>query len=225
MRHRHRTSSQTTLVTSTSPGELSPIEGGIMDACNALHAARERDDHARSRELTEELFRLLDAYDASDGDNHPNPAWSRPNQRALALSAMGRTGEAIEAERVALKYADTPRRKEISLGNLADRYLRLGMPDEAVECFLRAWTVAPHSIPIMLTGVQALYEAGRPNEANAIAEALLDMPELLHEGSELTAYLDYEPKLRRIDLPAINELRRRWNAARPGAVRSEGGAS
>ena len=149
-------------------------------------------------------------------------AAASPNQRALVLSARCMLEASIDVEKLALKYADTPRRKEISMGNIADRYLRMGWFDSAVEWFMRAWAIAPHSVPVMMTGVRALYLAGRPHEANAIVESLTEIPELLHEGSELSAYLDYESQLRELAeaLPALEELFAKW-----AETRQSGGAS
>jgi len=210
-----------TLVTATDPCELSTIEGAIMDACNAMHEARAVADESHVEVIEEHLAMLLRRYDETDGENHPHPAWARPNQRALVLSARCMLEESIDVEKLALKYADTPRRKEISMGNIADRYLRLGWFDNAVEWFMRAWAIAPHSVPVMMTGVRALYLAGRPHEANAIIESLTEIPELLHEGSELAAYLDYESQLKDLSaqLPALEELFAKWED-----VRENGGA-
>lgn len=204
----------TTLVTASSQGEISAMEGAIMDACNALHAARAAGDHRGVIELAQVLGELLERYAATDGDNHPNPRWAIPTQRALALSAMGRTREAIEAELLALPHADTPRRLEISLGNLADRCMRIGLVDEALAYFMRAWAVAPDSVPIMLTGAQALFAAGMHSDANEIFANLLEMPELLAPDTELTAYLDHEPRLRAMAdrLPSLAELMANWAA-------------
>lgn len=204
----------TTLVTASSSSELSPMEAAIMDACNALHHARAAGDHQGVIELAQVLGELLERYAATDGDEHPNPQWAIPTQRALALSAMGKTREAIEAELNALPHADTPRRLEISLGNLADRCLRIGLIDEALAYFMRAWAVAPESVPIMLTGAQALDAAGLRDDANEIFESLLAVPELLAPDTELAAYLDHEPRLREmaVRLPALAELMARWHA-------------
>lgn len=203
----------TTLITSPAPGDMSPIEAAIMDGCNALHHARGEGDEAESVRIRSELFKLLDRYDESDAEGHPNPAWARANQRALVHSAAGELESAVKFEIAALPYADTPRRKEISLGNLTDRCIRAGRYEEAVEWFVLAQEVAPDRIPILLTGIQALYLAGFEDEANDICESLLGMPELMHERSELTAYLDYEARLSDMarDLPALSELYRRWN--------------
>ncbi len=205
----------TSLVTSPAPDDMSPIEAAIMDGCNALHAARASGDEACSRRIRAELFDLLDHYDATDGEDHPNPAWSRPNQRALVHSAAGELDAAIRFEIAALPYADTNRRKEISLGNLAERCIRAGRHDDAVEWFLLAQEIAPHRVPILLTGAQALFFAGYLAEADQIFASMLDMTELLAVGSELTAYLDYEPRLRVMaaELPSLAELYRRWNKA------------
>jgi hypothetical protein len=213
---------QSTLVTATNPCELSTTEAAIMDACNALHEARAAGNESHVELIEEHLALLLRQYDETDGDNHPNPAWARPNQRALVLSARCVLDESIDVEKLALKYADTPRRKEISMGNIADRYLRMGWFDDAVEWFMRAWAVAPHSIPVMMTGVRALCLAGRPHEANAIVESLTEIPELLHEGSELSAFLDYESQLKELadTLPALDELFAKWEE-----TRQSGGAS
>ncbi len=201
------------LVTSPNPDDMSPIEAAIMDGCNTLHAARTDNDDELCEQVRAELFSLLDKYDETDGEDHPNPAWARPNQRALVHSASGELESAIRFEIAALRYADTDRRKEISLGNLADRCIRADRAEEAVEWFLLAQEVAPDRVPILLTGVQALWMAGYHEEADGICQLLLEMPDLLHEGSELTAYLDYETRLREvaIDVPTLAELFARWD--------------
>lgn len=202
------------LVTSPNPDDMSPIEAAIMDGCNALHAARSDGDDDLCEQIRAELFDLLNRYDETDGEDHPNPAWSRPNQRALVHSAAGELDNAIRFEIAALKYADTDRRKEISLGNLADRCIRADRAEEAVEWFMLAQDVAPDRVPILLTGVQALWLAGFHDEADEVCSVLLDMPEQMHEGSELTAYLDYEMRLRQValDVPSLAELFKRWDA-------------
>lgn len=210
-------STDTSLVTASVPSELSPIEAALMDACNALHEARHHGDGAAELELCDQLFGLLDRYDATDGENHPVPAWARPSQRALALSAMGRLDQAIRLEQVAFRYADSLRRKEISAGNLAERCLRAGRTQEAVEWFLTAHEANPTSLPVLITGAQALCAVGLTDEANRIFEILADQPALLSPQSELGAYLDYEPRLRRIapQLPALGRLLDLWDAKRP----------
>lgn len=214
----------TTLVTAPGPGVLSPLEAGVMDACNALHEARAMGDGAAVEDLRAHVLALLDRYDASDGENHRNPAWARPNQRALAMSALGDVEAAIRLETAALKYADTPRRREISLGNLAERCIRAGRPEEAVGWFLGAYEAAPESVPVLLTGAQALHLTGCSAEADAIFAAFLDDPSHLLPQSELGAYLEYEPRLRAMAgaLPSLAALFARWEAARGAAGR--GGA-
>ncbi|MEZ6233922.1 MAG: hypothetical protein R3B68_07010 [Phycisphaerales bacterium] len=204
------------LVTATKPAELSPLEAAIMDACNLLHEVRAAKDAARTAEVRSHLFDLLDKYDASDAENHPNPAWARANQRALAHSAAGEVEQAIVTERIALRYADTDRRREISLGNLADRCLRLGRYEEAIEHFLAAQDVAPQSVPVMLTGAQALALAGFSDEADRIFRQFLTA-EHLRPGTELVAYLEYEPRLGELaaGLPALAELMARWERTKP----------
>lgn len=212
----------TSLVTSPCPDDMSPIEAAIMDGCNALHAARAEGEEAAAEQIRAELFKLLDRYDETDGEDHPNPAWSRPNQRALVHSAAGDLEAAIRYEIAALPYADTSRRKEISLGNLADRCIRAERADEAVEWFLLAQEVAPDRVPILLTGVQALWLAGFNSEADAVCGLLLGMAGLLHGGSELTVYLDFEDRLREIaaDLPNLAQLFRRWDETNGGGAES-----
>jgi len=202
------------LVTSPEPDDMSPIEAAIMDGCNALHAARAENDDDLAEQIRAELFGLLDQYDATDGEDHPNPAWSRPNQRALVHSAAGELDTAIKYEIAALPYADTDRRKEISLGNLADRCIRAGRSEEAVEWFLLAQEVAPERVPILLTGVQALWLAGFHDEAERVCQMLAGLPGLMHEQSELTAYLDFEDRLREValDLPTLADMFRQWDA-------------
>lgn len=216
--------SQTTLVTASTPTELSPIEAAIMDACNELHDARANGDGPRSDAVETVLFKLIVRYDESDGDNHPNPAWARPNQRALALSAAGRVEAAIAAEQLALKYADTPRRREISLDNLADRCMRAERYEDALGYFLEAVEIAPSSVPVLMTGAQAMYFAGMPEEANNIFAAFLDQPDQLDPRGPLAAYLDHEDRLvdMAIELPALRDLFDAWDAARQDMT---GGAS
>ena len=210
MTNRHNT----TIITASSPSELSSIEAALMDACNTLHEARELGERGMVDTTTDRIWALLDQYDASDGEDHPNPAWARPNQRALALSAMGRVDQAIKAELMALKYADTPRRLEISLGNLSDRCLRLGEPDRAVQFFLEAYEANPNSVPVLITGALALHAAGMIEQANLICQSLLDSPGVLSPGAELAAYLECDQRTRSVadEIPALGELFQRWEA-------------
>mgnify|MGYP001322698940 CR=1 FL=1 len=205
-----------TIVTAARPGELSPLEAAIMDACNTLHEARAQGDTGKVDALRSTLFDLLARYDATDGEHHPAPAWARPNQRALVHSALGEVREAIRLEVAALRYADTPRRKEISLGNLAERCIRIGEHLKAVDYFLKAWEIAPDSVPVMVTGAQALFFAGMPDEADHIFEALETRPELLAPDGELGAYLQYESRLisMSVVLPALGRLMRHWHQVR-----------
>jgi tetratricopeptide (TPR) repeat protein len=217
----------TTIVTASSADELSPIEAAIMDCCNTLHEARDRQDMRTIREIGEQLEQLLDRYDESDGENHPNPAWARANQRALALSAMGKLDQAIRLELTALKYADTPRRQEISYGNLADRCLRLGEPDRAVEFFLDAINANPESVPVLITGAHALFEAGYTEQADTIFRTLLDNEQLLTPTSELGAYLDCDVRTRNLSevLPSLSKLYDKWAAMNANSSKGQGGAS
>ncbi|MCA9288771.1 MAG: hypothetical protein KDA05_09320, partial [Phycisphaerales bacterium] len=107
-------------------------------------------------------------------------------------------------------------RREISLGNLADRCLRLGRYEEAIEHFLAAQDVAPQSVPVMLTGAQALALAGFSDEADRIFRQFLTA-EHLRPGTELVAYLEYEPRLGELaaGLPALAELMARWERTKP----------
>lgn len=200
--------SETTLVTSPQPGELSPIEAAIMDGCNDLHEAIGGGLGLVERvaSLRGQLETLLQRYEDTDGENHPNPRWAVPNQRALVLSAAGEVDAAIEYELIAIEHADTPRRLEISLGNLCERCIRARRYQEAVEFFFRAVEVAPDRLPILLTGAQALYLAGFKDDANKIFEALQAEP--LTPTGELAAYLDFEARLTEMadELPALARL-------------------
>ncbi|MCA9297691.1 MAG: hypothetical protein KDA28_01415 [Phycisphaerales bacterium] len=205
---RTRLSNASTLV--TAAGDLSPIEAALMDICNVLHeltAAGETDD-----DLIERAGILLDAYETSDGEGHPNAPWAVPNQRALVASASGHLEDAIALELQALDHADTPRRLEISLGNLCDRCIRIERYEDAAAFFLEAEQVAPHSIPVLMTGAQALALAGHVTEANRLfghlcEQARLD-PALLRPDGTLNAYLCHESRLVRLapDLPALTDL-------------------
>jgi len=192
------TNKTTTIVTASKHDELSSLESAIMDACNELHASRDANDHEGTEIFTQTLLSLLDTYDATDGDNHPNPAWARANQRALANSAMGNLDKAIALELAALKYADTPRRREISSGNIADRFIRLGDPSSAIAYFLDAQEENPESIPVVLTGAVAVFDAGYTQQAEIIFNTLLNNPKLLTPDSELTAYLDLDPRTQQV---------------------------
>jgi tetratricopeptide (TPR) repeat protein len=192
------TNASTTIVTASNHKELSPIEAGIMDACNELHAARQQNDTEAIEIFTTTLFTLLDSYDATDGEDHPNPAWARANQRALAYSAMGDLERAVSLELTALKYADTPRRREISSGNLADRFIRLGDPQSAIAHFLDAHEQSPDSVPVLLTGAVALFDAGYTDQSEIIFKTILKNPALLAPDSELAAYLEIEPRTRQV---------------------------
>lgn len=201
-----------TIVTASFHNELSPIESSIMDCCNTLHEAQDRRDQLTIREMNTQLENLLDRYDQTDGENHPNPAWARANQRALALSAMGKIDQAIRLEMTALKYADTPRRQEISYGNLADRCLRIGEADRAVEFFLDAINANPESVPVLITGALSLFEAGYIEQADTIFKTFLNNPQMLTPSSELGAYLDCDIRTRNLceHLPSLASLFNRW---------------
>jgi tetratricopeptide (TPR) repeat protein len=209
-----QTQIKTTIVTASIANELSPIEAAIMDCCNTLHEAHDRNDQLTIREINIELEELLDQYDQTDGENHPNPTWARANQRALALSAMGKIDQAIRLELTALKYADTPRRLEISYGNLADRCLRLGEADRAVEFFLDAINANPESVPVLITGAHSLFESGFIEQADTIFKTFLDNPQLLTPDSELGAYLDCDIRTRNLceHLPSLSALYMRWTS-------------
>lgn len=217
-----QTTATTTIVTTSGKDGLSPIERAIMDSCNALHEARDRSDSETIRSLKSTLFDLLDRYDATDGEDHPNPAWARPTQRALALSAMGEIDKAIALELAAIKYADTPRRREISSGNIADRLIRSGDPQGAIEFFLDAHEQSPDSVPILLTGAVALHEAGYDEQAESIFATILDNPALLTGDSELGAYLTFDRRTRAAAMgsAAGRSLLNTWDA-----IDAEGGAS
>ncbi len=200
-----------TIVTTDDPRRLSPIESSIMDWCNLAHTARRRDDQDALVSIASELRALVHRYDETDGDGHMHPAWARPNQRALMLSALGQLEESIAVETVAAKYADTARRQEVSFGNIADRLVRLGRPEDAIEWFLKAWDAAPMSVPVMMTGARAFFDAGRPKDADAVFAALLNMEELLGQGTDLYAYLRYDGSLLDMasELPSLDALYKR----------------
>ncbi|MEL6795234.1 MAG: tetratricopeptide repeat protein, partial [Planctomycetota bacterium] len=111
-------------------------------------------------------------------------------------SALGRTIEAIETEAIALKYADTPRRIEVSAGNIAARYLRLGDADCAIAYFLQAWDAAPYSVPVLLTGATAFHRTGRHDEAESVFASLLEIAPMLGPDSDLAAWLTHDEELR-----------------------------
>jgi len=206
----------TTLITAPNPGKLSPLEAAMMDACNVLHEAMGRGDAATIESTRRRLSEMLDRYEQSGADHHPQPKWAVPHQRALAMSACDDLPQAIVYEELALQHAVTPRQLEISLGNLAERSMRVGRLDEAIEYFFRARDAAPTSVPILLTGAQALYIAGFRKESDGIFAALCGMKDQLRPGTELTAYLEFETRLQvmRRDLPSLERLLRQWEAGR-----------
>ncbi|MEO1717231.1 MAG: tetratricopeptide repeat protein [Planctomycetota bacterium] len=197
-----------TIVTTDDPKRLSPIEASIMDWCNMAHRVRAREDDQELAAVSHELHRLLARYDETDGDSHAHPAWARPNQRALVQSALGRTVEAIETEAIALKYADTPRRIEVSAGNIAARYLRLGDANRAIPYFLQAWDAAPYSVPVLLTGATAFHRTGRHEEAESVFASLLEIAPMLGPDSDLAAWLAHDEELRDLadESEALSEL-------------------
>ncbi|MFG0326391.1 MAG: hypothetical protein ACF8SC_03870 [Phycisphaerales bacterium JB037] len=215
-----------TLVTAVGGANLSSIEAGIMDWCNEAHEARAAGDTKTLDICRRELLTLLERYDATDGQGHPNPAWARANQRALAMSALGEVEQAIRLERAALRYADTPLRREISLGNLADRCVRIGRAHEAVEMFLAAWEETDGSVALLLTGAQALHAAGLFEDADRLVAAAVEIEPEPTESNELGAYLRYEDRLREMapDLRTLRALFERWDAAGDRAA-TKGGAS
>jgi tetratricopeptide (TPR) repeat protein len=226
----HPLAADSTVVTAADPQELSPLEAVIMDLCNALIEARTEASDGRAGHAAGEiasieraLFDAVGRYEQTNAQQHPNADWAIPNQRALALSAAGRYDEAIETELLALDHADSPRRLEISLGNLAERCIKADRFEEAVAWFLEAQEVAPGRTPILLTGAQALCLAGYEDEANAIFATLLESDDLLKPGSELDAYLRYESRLLGMAdrLPALRELLITWRRVCADGTASE----
>ncbi len=192
----HDSNRKATIVTTDDPKRLSPLEASIMDWCNMAHRVRARGDEQELAAVARELHRLLARYDETDGEGHANPAWARPNQRALVQSALGRTADAIGTEAIALKYADTPRRIEVSAGNIAARYLRLGDADQAISYFVQAWDAAPYSVPVLLTGATAFHRSGRHGEAESVFASLLEIAPMLGADSDLAAWLAHDEELR-----------------------------
>jgi hypothetical protein len=196
------------IVTTDNPRRLSPIEAAVMDWCNHAHRIRERGDSEELQAVADELHRLLDRYDATDGDGHEHPAWARPNQRALVQSALGQVEAAVQTEQIALRYANTPRRVEVSAGNIADRLLRMDDPRGALPFFFQAWDAAPYSVPVMMTGARILHRLDRLQDADAVLAQLLELTPLLDGGSDLAVYLRHEHELGEMapDLPALRDL-------------------
>lgn len=212
----HTTQSlSSSIVTASSNETLSPIEAALMDVCNELHEARERSDTKKLNDLFLVATALLDRYDATDAEDHPNSAWARPNQRALVLSATGRVEDAIRAELVALKYADTPRRREISCGNIADRMLRLGDFSQAIHYFLEAIDERPDSVPVLLVGAVAMLHAGELDHADTILRTLSDNTDSIDLNSELALTLRFDARVRdaAVALPSGRELLKRLDDA------------
>lgn len=214
---------ESTIVTAADPNELSPLEAVIMDLCNALIEAR-AEGSTMVESIQSDLFSAIQDYEDSNAEEHPNATWAIPNQRALALSASGEFNGAIKSELIALEHADTPRRLEISLGNLAERCIKAHRYEEAVAWFLEAQNAAPGRTPILLTGAQALFLAGYEDEADGIFAMLFDSPSLSQPGSELDAYLRYESRLRTMadQLPSLSKLLDQWDRACAGSTMDEG---
>ncbi|MGE3108696.1 MAG: hypothetical protein AB7G11_06075 [Phycisphaerales bacterium] len=210
----------TTLITSPNPAKMSPLEGAIMDACNQMHEAVAKSDASAIKVLKGHLAELLDRYEASGAENHPQPKWAVPHHRALAASAAEDLHQSLLYEEIALEHAVTNVQKEISLGNLAERSMRTGRIEDAIEYFFRARDVAPRSVPILLTGAQALFVAGHKTESDGIFRSLLGMNEQFASGTELTAYLEYETRLQvmRRELPSLDSMLKKWDV-----MRREGG--
>lgn len=206
----------TTLITSPNPAKMTPLEAAMMDACNTLHDAVARNDDRRIAETRSQLTELLDRYEACGAEDHPHPRWAVPHQRALAMSALGDLHQALVYEELALEHAGTERQREISLGNLAERSMRVGRIEDSIEYFFQARDVSPASVPILLTGAQALYLAGFKAESDGIFAALLGMNEQFRTGTELTAYLDFETRLQvmKRDLPSLQNVLRKWESVR-----------
>lgn len=203
------------IVTASSNETLSPIEGALMDVCNELHDARERRDTDTIDDLSRVASALLDRYDATDAEDHPNSAWARPNQRALVLSAQGRVEDAIRAELVALKYADTPRRREISCGNIADRMIRMGDFAQSIQYFLDAIDERPDSVPVLLVGAVAMLHAGELDHADTILRTLGQNTTDIDLNSELALTLRFDARVRdaALALPSGRDLLNRLDAA------------
>jgi len=206
----------TTLITSPNPAKMTPLEAAMMDACNILHEAVAKGDSDRIAQVRVQLAEMLDRYESTGADDHPQPKWAVPHQRALAMSAAGDLHQSIVYEEIALENAQTPRQLEISLGNLAERSMRVGRVEESIEYFFRARDAAPTSVPILLTGAQALFIAGFKKESDGIFRALLGMENQYQPGTELTAYLDFETRLHamRRDLPSLDLVMRKWESLR-----------
>lgn len=210
----------TTLITSPNPAKMSPLEAAIMDSCNQMHEAVAKGDEGSVDRLKAQLADLLDRYEASGAEDHPQPKWAVPHHRALAMSAAGDLHQALLYEEIALPHAVTSVQQEISLGNLAERSMRTGRIDDAIEYFFQAHDVQP-SVPILLTGAQALFMAGHVKEADELFKSLLKMNEQFQVGTELTAYLDYETRLQvmRRQLPSLDSVLRKWEG-----IKGQGGS-
>lgn len=208
----------TTLITSPNPAKMSPLEGAIMDACNQMHEAVAKDDAGAIKHLKAQLAELLDRYEASGAEQHPQPKWAVPHHRALAMSAAGDLDQSLVYEELALPHAVTNVQQEISLGNLAERSMRTGRIEDAIEYFFQARDVAPKSVPILLTGAQALFMAGFKKESDGIFKSLLGMNEQFNAGTELTAYLDYETRLQvmRRELASLDSVMKKWESMKGG---------
>ncbi|MEM9167698.1 MAG: hypothetical protein AAGB48_11845, partial [Planctomycetota bacterium] len=178
------------------------------DACNLAHRARAIGDAAMHERARVAIADLLEQYDATDGDGHAHPAWARPNQRAMAQSALGDIEAAVRTEAVALRYADTPRRVVVSAGNIADRLIRLDRADEAIDYIVRAWNAAPTSVPVMITAARAFYLTGQPAESEAIFAELAEIASLHGPDSDLAAALRHEHGLSEMaaECPSLRSL-------------------
>ena len=74
----------------------------------------------------------------------------------------------------------------------------MGDPATAIAYFLDAQDERPDSIPVLLTGAVAVYEAGYVEQAEVIFNTLLNNAALLNPTSELSAYLTLDPRTRKV---------------------------
>src|SRR5262245_13643810 len=100
-------SQTTTVITAPNPGNMSPLEAAMMEACNELHEAVANGDEQRVAELETSITAMIDRYEAAGAEDHPYPKWAVPHQRALFLSAAGDVEGAIIYEDIAYQHAGT----------------------------------------------------------------------------------------------------------------------
>ncbi len=135
------------------PAEVRRRSAAAIRALTSLMAEIERDGPG---ELRDPFFKRLVAVYYSRLSNH------------LADRGIVQPQEELLKSYVRLLPDDAD-----GYQNLASIYMVSGREDEAVECYRRAFEIAPDSAAVRAKLARALFAAGRPAEAAEVAEALV----------------------------------------------------